>query len=486
MQFSDLLSGIAVRASGGDACVTGVTHFACAVQPGFVFVALVGQRADGHNYIHEAVNRGASGIVSTRQIELPPHIAWAVAEDGRLALAELAAKFFGYPSKRLRVIGVTGTNGKTTTTYLVKNILRQTGRSVGLIGTVQVEVGDRVLPVKFTTPEAPQLQELLRDMADMGASHAVMEVSSHALVMQRVARVDYTTAVFTNLTQDHLDFHCTMENYFRAKARLFTEPTNTMGKTAVINVDDAYGGRLVPLCSGQVLTFGLVHKADIAATAIRQGAGGSTFILRTPWGEQEVSIVTPGAHSIYNALAAAGASLAEGATLGDVARGLSLPGVPGRMEPISEGQQFTVLVDYAHSPDGLENVLRAVKGFAERRIILVFGCGGDRDRGKRPLMGAIAARFADVVVVTSDNPRSEDPLQIIADILDGLPRGNEDSLRVEPERGKAIGLAMALAEKGDVVLIAGKGHETTQVTREGVFHFDDREEARSALRRRLP
>lgn len=466
--------------------MTGITHFSGAVQPGFVFVAIVGQRADGHGFVHEAINRGAAGIVSTRHVALPPHIAWAVVEDGRLALAELAARFFGYPSKRLRVIGVTGTNGKTTTSYLLKNILRQAGRSVGLIGTVQIEVGDRVLPVKFTTPEAPELQGLLRDMADMGASHAVMEVSSHALAMQRVAGVDYSTAVFTNLTQDHLDFHGTMENYFQAKARLFTAPAGITHGTAVINGDDVYGQRLATLISGQVLRFGLAKEAEVTATAIRSSASGSTFVLHTPWGEREVTIVTPGAHSVYNALAAAGASLAEGASLEDVERGLSLPGVPGRMEPINEDQPFAVLVDYAHSPDGLENVLRAVKGFAKGRIILVFGCGGDRDRGKRPLMGAIAARLADLVVVTSDNPRSEDPRAIIADILAGFAKADEHRIKIEPERRKAIALALSLADRGDVVLIAGKGHETTQVTREGVFHFDDREEARNALRGRLP
>ncbi|MBS3984649.1 MAG: UDP-N-acetylmuramoyl-L-alanyl-D-glutamate--2,6-diaminopimelate ligase [Selenomonadales bacterium] len=483
MQFSYLLSGVAVQACGGDAQVTGITHFAGDVKPGSVYVALVGQRADGHDYIPEAINRGASGIVATRQVTLPPHIAWAVVEDGRLALAELAAKFFGYPSRRLRVIGVTGTNGKTTTTYLIKSILRQAGRTVGLIGTVQVEVGERVLPVKFTTPEAPELQALLKHMADMGASHAVMEVSSHALAMRRVASLDYTTAVFTNLTQDHLDFHGTMENYYQAKAKLFTEAQDFAGRTAVVNVDDAYGERLAKVSRGQVLSFGLAQIADIHATAIQSNARGSSFVLHTPWGEREVAIVTPGAHSIYNALAAAGASLVEGASLEDVERGLRLSGVPGRMEPIDEGQQFAVLVDYAHSPDGLENVLRAVKDFVHGKIILVFGCGGDRDRGKRPLMGEIACRYADVVVITSDNPRSEDPLEIIGDILAGISRSEgSDGLKVEPDRRKAIRLAIALADKGDVVLIAGKGHETTQTTRAGVSHFDDREEARSALR----
>jgi UDP-N-acetylmuramoyl-L-alanyl-D-glutamate--2,6-diaminopimelate ligase len=487
MQFSALTSGIAVQTSGIDAHVTGVTHCAGAVKPGFVYVALVGARADGHDFIGEAVTRGAGGIVTSRPVALPPHIAWAVVADGRLALAELAARFFGYPARSLRVIGVTGTNGKTTTTYLIKSILRQAGKSVGLIGTVQAEVGDQVLPVKFTTPEAPELQELLRKMADMGASHAVMEVSSHALTMRRVASVDYSTAVFTNLTQDHLDFHGTMENYFHAKAKLFAEPQARAGKTAVVNVDDTYGERLTKLCRGQVLSFGLVQKADISAAAIRSSARGSAFNLLTPWGEREVTIVTPGRHNIYNALAAAGASLTEGAGLGDVERGLRLAGVPGRLEPIDEGQQFAVLVDYAHTPDGLENVLQAAKSFAQGKIILVFGCGGDRDRGKRPLMGEIACRHADIVIITSDNPRSEDPLDIIADILAGISRSErDDGLKVEPDRRKAIALAIALAEQGDVVLIAGKGHETTQTTRAGVAHFDDREEARIALRGLLP
>lgn len=481
MQWRGLISGIAAKASGGNAQVTGITHFAGAVKPGFVYVALVGQRADGHDFIGEAITRGAIGIITTKHVALPSHIAWAVVEDGRLALAEMAARFFDYPSRRLRVIGVTGTNGKTTTSYLIKSILRQAGKSVGLIGTVQVEVGDRVLPVKFTTPEAPELQGLLSEMADTGASSLVMEVSSHALAMRRVACVDYSTAVFTNLTQDHLDFHGTMENYFQAKAQLFTEPRD-VEMTAVVNIDDVYGERLAKASLGQVLSFGLVHKADISATAIQSCARGSSFILHTPSGEREVTIVTPGRHNIYNALAATGASLAEGASLDDVGRGLSIASVPGRMEPIDEGQRFAVLVDYAHTPDGLENVLRAVKGFALGKIILVFGCGGDRDRGKRPLMGEIACRYADVVVVTSDNPRSEDPEAIIADILTGVSRGEgNDGLVVDPDRRKAIALAITLADKGDVVLIAGKGHETTQTTRAGVAHFDDREEARAAL-----
>jgi len=334
--------------------------------------------------------------------------------------------------------------------------------------------------MKFTTPEAPELQGLLRQMLDSGASHAVMEVSSHALALQRVARVDFSTTVFTNLTQDHLDFHGTMEDYFLAKASLFTGPH---GRTAVINVDDGYGQRLAKTSCGRVLSFGLQNAADLTARAIRTSASGSVFTLHTPWGEREVKIVTPGTHSIYNALAAAGTALTEGATLEEVERGLRLPGVPGRMEPIIEGQQFAVFVDYAHSPDGLENVLRAVRAFAAGRVILVFGCGGDRDRGKRPMMGEIACRHADTVVVTSDNPRSEDPLQIIADVMPGLRNGEgRCRVEVEPDRRVAIAHALALAGNDDVVLIAGKGHETTQMTREGAFHFDDREEARIALR----
>ncbi len=465
--------------------VTGITHFAGDVQPGFVFVALVGERADGHSFIHEAINRGASGIVSTRYVELPHHIAWAVVDDGRLVLAELAAKFFGHPSRKLHVVGVTGTNGKTTTTYLIKNILRHAGRNVGLIGTVQIEVGDEILSRKlttFTTPEAPDLQGVLRDMTDAGVSHVAMEVSSHALALQRVACIDYSTAVFTNLTHEHLDFHGTMENYFQAKAKLFAEPTGIAKGTAVVNVDDVYGQRLVAQNHGQVLRFGLVNKADITASALCAGARGSAFVLHTPWGERDVTVALPGLYNVYNALAAAGAALAEGASLEDVARGLMLPGVPGRMEAIDEGQEFTVLVDYAHSPDGLENVLRAVKGFVKGRIILVFGCGGERDRFKRPLMGAIAERLADVVILTLDNPRSEEPLQIIADISAGFVKGDSERIKVELDRRKAIALAVACADSGDVVLIAGKGHETTHVMREGPIHFDDREEARKALR----
>lgn len=489
MQFSSLVSGLPLLARGGDAQITGITHSSSEVRPGYVFVAIRGAKADGHDFISQALALGAGAVIINRPMELPDHVAYAMVEDSRLALAEVSALLYGQPSRKMRMVGITGTNGKTTTAFLVRSILKEAGFGVGLMGTVQVEVGDTILPVKFTTPEPPQLQSLLRLMVDHALSHAVMEVSSHAIALSRVAKVEYDTAVFTNLTQDHLDLHGTMENYFLTKARLFTGlnmDATKPNKIAIVNIDDAYGRRLVGMSGGRVMTYSIDQQADITATDIRSGADGSVFVLTSPFGSTEVAIATPGRHSIYNALGAAGAALSEGASLEAVVRGLKLPGIPGRMQPVNEGQKFSVFIDYAHTPDGLENVLRAAKGFAGGKVIVVFGCGGDRDRGKRPLMGAIAARLADIAYLTSDNPRSEDPLRIIEDVLPGFYGTNAASrVVVEPDRRSAIAKAIAIAEEGDVVLITGKGHENYQIFREGTVHFDDREEARAALRGRV-
>jgi UDP-N-acetylmuramoyl-L-alanyl-D-glutamate--2,6-diaminopimelate ligase len=469
----------------GEAEITGITHSSRLVEPGFLFVAVPGLKVDGHSFIMQAIERGAGAVAISREVQLPSGFPHVCVEESRQALGVLSSVFYGNPSKRLNMIGITGTNGKTTTAFLTRSILRGAGRKVGLMGTVQVEIGERVLPVIHTTPEAPELQKLLHAMVNQSMTHCVMEVSSHSLALARVEGVQYDTAVFTNLTQDHLDLHGTMEEYFMAKARLFINlRAGCRDKFAVINGDDPYGQRLVQMCGldVRVLTYGFSYQADIEARDVETSIHGSRFFLNTPWGSGPIQITAPGKHNVYNALAAAGAALAQGCTLEDVRQGLLLAGVPGRMEPVQMGQDFGVYVDYAHSPDGLENVLQAVRGFTAGRVIVVFGCGGDRDRTKRPIMGSIAIRLADVAVVTSDNPRSEDPMAIISDVLTGL-QGTEEASRVlvQPDRRTAIREAIAMAKPGDVVLIAGKGHENYQIFREQTIHFDDREEARTAL-----
>ena len=487
MKLSELAARLPALASSGETEITGITCVSKLVKPGYLFVAVVGLRVDGHSFIAEALDRGAGAVAVSRDVELPAHVPWIRVDNDRRSLALLSELFYHSPSRQLRMIGITGTNGKTTTAFLVRSILGQAGKRAGLMGTIHVEIGDERLPAVHTTPEAPELQQTLRLMVDSGLSHAVMEVSSHSLSLHRVDGVEYDTAVFTNLSQDHLDYHGNMENYFLTKASLFLALGEGMkeGKTAIINADDLWGQRLAGLCAGRirVLTYGLTASYDLYAADIESDIRGSSFTLCTPVGRIQLQLPTPGKHSIYNALAAAGAALVEGCNLEDIQLGLLHAGVPGRMEPIQQGQSFGIYVDYAHTPDGLENVLNAVRGFAQGKVIVVFGCGGDRDRTKRPLMGSIAARLADVAILTSDNPRSEDPLRIIDDVLPGFAGADcRERVIIEPDRRVAIGIAVRSAAPGDVVLIAGKGHETYQIFKEETIHFDDREEAQAALK----
>lgn len=485
MQFDSLLQGITAIAREGDAEVVGVTDVLQQVRPGYLFVAIKGKRVDGHDLVAEALSRGAVAIVCSRGVSLPIGIASAQVPDTRVALAHLVSNFYGTPAAKMRMVGVTGTNGKTTNSFLIQSILREAGFKVGLLGTVHVDNGDYVEPATLTTPDAPLLYASLARMVENGVDHAVMEVSSHSLVLGRVEAIEYDTAVFLNLTQDHLDLHGTMEAYFEAKAGLFThlgKVAKKAPKTAVINLDDAYGQRLVGLCDSKVLTYALDQAADFFARDVRGDASGASFCLVTPSGECEVTISTPGRHSIYNALAAAGAAWAEGVELAAIARGLARPTVPGRMERVDAGQPFDVFIDYAHTPDGLDNVLRAARSFTRHRLIVVFGCGGDRDRGKRPLMGEIAARLADLVILTSDNPRREEPTSILQEILSGITETDaRERVLVEVSRAEAIRKAIFMARQGDVVLLAGKGHENYQIFRDETIHFDDREVASLAL-----
>ncbi|MEW5761637.1 MAG: UDP-N-acetylmuramoyl-L-alanyl-D-glutamate--2,6-diaminopimelate ligase [Bacillota bacterium] len=474
MQFGELIGELDVRDTGGDhaAVIKGIAYDSRRVEPGFLFVAIKGFRTDGHLYIGDALARGAAGVILQERVSLPAGIPWVQVTDSRRALALVAARFFGYPSKSLNLTGVTGTNGKTTTTHMLAAIYRRRGR-VGLIGTVYNLVHDRVLPGRHTTPEAVELQGLLREMVDAGVANAVMEVSSHALALSRVEGCRFGAAVFTNLTQDHLDFHPTLEAYFAAKARLFQglPPAGL----AVINCDDSWGRRLGGLATGRVVSYGLETGCDVRAVDVSVRADGVAFGVESAWGNFPVRLRLTGMFNVYNALAAVACSLAQGFSPEEVAAGLAgLQGVPGRFERIDRGQDFTVIVDYAHTPDGLINVLQAARAIAAARLIVVFGCGGDRDRKKRPLMGEAAVRYADLAIITSDNPRTEDPLAIIDDIeagARGVPGGR---YLVEPDRRRAIRAALQIARCGDVVLVAGKGHEDYQIIGEKRLPFDDR------------
>ena len=457
--------------------VTGLAYSSEAVGPGSLFFCVRGFTADGHDFAPDAVQRGAAALVVERPLDLG--VPEVVVPDARAAMGPAAARFHGDPTADLRVVGVTGTNGKTTTAFLVREILEATGASTGLLGTVKQVVGGVEETVVRTTPEAIDLQATFRRMLDAGDSACAMEVSSHALQLGRASGIRFAAKVFTNLTQDHLDFHETMEDYYLAKRRLFDEPG-----PAVVNVDDPYGRRLAEEL-GEVVTFGVDGRQstvdrDFLATDVSFDVAGARFKV----GGVEVRTRLPGLFNVQNALAAIAATAQLGVSLDIAAKALALaPRVPGRFEPVEEGQPFGVLVDYAHTPDSLENVLRAARDLTEGRLHVVFGAGGDRDRGKRPLMGEVAARLADRVIVTSDNPRSEDPEAIVGEILEGSGAGVES----EVDRRRAIARALGSAEAGDVVVIAGKGHEQGQEFEAGRKEpFDDIEVTREALRKLAP
>jgi UDP-N-acetylmuramoyl-L-alanyl-D-glutamate--2,6-diaminopimelate ligase len=453
------------------------------VGEGTLFFCVRGEKSDGHEFAQQAVERGATGVVVERPLDLGA--TEVEVTDARVAMAPLAAAFNGHPTAELAIVGITGTNGKTTTAFLVREILEAAGRRCGLLGTVQRVVGGRVEEVERTTPEAIDLQASFRRMLDAGDQACSMEVSSHALALHRADGIHFDVKVFTNLTQDHLDFHSDMEDYFAAKRALF-EPGSGEG-VPVINVDDPYGSRLAEELrddGAKPLTFSASGvEADLAAAEISFDANGATFRCRAPGGELDVRTPLPGEFNVENALAALSAAHALGLDLGDAAATLaSVQRVPGRFEPIDEGQPFAVLVDYAHTPDSLENVLRAARRITSGRLIAVFGCGGDRDREKRPLMGRAGAELSDLAIVTSDNPRSEDPEAIIEEILAGVD--DRGGVVVEANRRAAISRALADAGAGDTVVIAGKGHEQGQEFEGGrKIPFDDRDVARDELRK---
>jgi UDP-N-acetylmuramoyl-L-alanyl-D-glutamate--2,6-diaminopimelate ligase len=466
----------------GSADVTGLAYDSAQVAPGDLFFCVPGTRSDGHDFAAAAAAAGAAALCVERPVDV--RLPAIRVRDARRAMGRTAAAFYEHPADELLLLGVTGTNGKTTTAFLIDAILRADGRTTGLIGTIETRIGDAVRPGVRTTPESLDLHALFAEMVAAGVDSVAMEVTSHALALHRVEGLRFAAAAFTNLTQDHLDFHDGMEDYFEAKRRLFLRERLERG---AINADEVYGRRLMEVTDVPCVGFGLGASAEVRATEVELGVAGSRFRISTPKGDVAVESTLAGSFNVSNCLAAAATCLQAGIGLEAIERGLSSDvSVPGRFESVDAGQPFSVVVDYAHTPDSLDNVLRAARGLAERgdgRVIAVFGCGGDRDRGKRPLMGAVAARLADTVVVTSDNPRSEDPAAIVDEILEGVVAEKaEGPDAVHVDRREAIEFAVRAARPGDVVVIAGKGHETGQEFRDRTVPFDDRTVAREVLR----
>ncbi len=483
MILAELLREVPVVHEGLDETreITSLAYNSREVKPGTLFFAIRGEKADGHKYIPDALKRGAAAVVSER--EAPPELAarWIQVPAIRRTLADSARVFFHHPEASLRIVGITGTNGKTTTSYLVESILNAAGIVTGTFGTIEYRLGDRVIEATNTTPESLDLISYFAELVQAGGTAAVMEVSSHALAQERVWGFHFAAAVFTNLTQDHLDYHRDFEGYFAAKRRLFEGLGGGPPDWAVINTDDPWGARLLELPYPHRLTYGLNAGAQVTPRRIEPGLKDTEAVIAIPGGE--VKIVSPlvGRANLYNILAAVATGVAMGIAGSKIEEGIArLQAVPGRFERIDEGQPFLVVVDYAHTDDALKNVLKTAREITRNRLIVLFGCGGERDRTKRPRMGEAAGSLADFVVLTSDNPRGEDPLLIMADALVGLQRTGKPYI-AEVDRGIAIHKALEEAREGDVVVLAGKGHETYQVLKEGKIDFDDRVVARRIL-----
>lgn len=488
MRLTELIQGIEGGHSGDqDPDVLDVTSDSREVGPGSLFVAIRGEHCDGHSFLQEALSRGAVGAVVEDHIMQVPPAPLVKVPNTRRALALLASRFFHYPSRRLQVVGITGTNGKTTTSYLCRDILESGGVKAGLVGTTGYFLGEEFLPSTHTTPDAVELQRLLARMVTKGFQGVVMEVSSHALSQERVSGCFFDSVIFTNMTHDHLDFHKDFEDYFQAKLKLFTELMLNSPKRgqAIVNIDDPWGRKIMPIITIDSLTYSVGSPADLQAEKVHIGQEGISFIARTPLGEMPVRSPLMGRYNVSNILAAIGAGIVHRVPPDAILRGIwETKKVPGRFERIDEGQPFLVLVDYAHTEDALSRLLRAVSEVVSGRIITLFGCGGNRDRIKRPKMGQVAVRLSDTVIITSDNPRYEDPMQIIHEIEEGVrEEATGKEYHVILEREEAIEKALSLAKQGDAVVIAGKGHEEYQVIRDRRIPYDDRQVAREALRK---
>lgn len=489
--LKDIISTLYVQQVQGNQNVSiqDITADSRAVKPNSLFIALDGATVDGHNYIDKAVDAGAVAVIVSKPVTVPADVCVITVDDTRQAMMVCVPYFFDYPANRMRMVGVTGTNGKTTTTHMIRHILKAQGFKVGVIGTVHIMIGDTSYPIHNTTPDVVDLQHILHQMVQENVEYCVMEVSSHALALGRVSGVEFDTAVFTNLTQDHLDFHKTFENYLAAKCKLFEQvsaPNQVKdNKGAVINIDDSYGYRVMEKTTAPTITYSTLGKGTLNASDVHMSTKNSQYTVNYKGESYPVSMNTTGLFNVYNTLAAIGACLQEGISMEAIDTALkTFSSVPGRFELIEEGQDFAVVVDYAHTPDGLQNILETAKAIKENRIIIVFGCGGDRDATKRPIMGRIAAEYGDKIYVTSDNPRTEDPVQIVKDVEVGVKEALREgtSYEVIVDRREAINHAIHDAKAGDIVIIAGKGHENYQILKNETIHFDDREEARKALK----
>jgi UDP-N-acetylmuramoyl-L-alanyl-D-glutamate--2,6-diaminopimelate ligase len=468
-----------------DAQIRGISYDSRSVQQGDLFVAIRGEKADGARFAQQAVGKGAAAVASETKIEPDPGIPSFIVPDSRRFLAEISRIFYHDPSSRLNLVGITGTNGKTTTSYLMDSIFSRANIRSCLVGTLGMKIGPKTFHSEHTTPESSDLLRFLDRALAEGCTHGALEVSSHSLALKRVFGTRFTVGVFTNLTRDHLDFHKDMEGYFQAKQLLFSPENENRVASAVINTDDEYGKRLERRANCPVVRFGFGKDAEIHVLDYRSRADGTDLVLETPVGKIEFRLHLIGRPNIYNMMAATGAGLCLGIGLDEIRAGIeALEGVPGRVELVDAGQDFTVVVDYAHSPDALENLLKTVSQLPHEKLITVFGCGGDRDRTKRPIMGEIATKMSDFVFATSDNPRSENPLDILNEIEAGLRRGPAP-YKVIPDRRQAIRTAVWTAAAGDIVVIAGKGHEDYQIIGTAVLPFDDRKLARELIQERM-
>ena len=481
MNFKELISKLRIHRAYGNlnVPVKGIAYDSRRVLKDFVFVAIRGFSTDGHKYIKQALDNGACALVVEKPIQ-NLNVPWVQVDNTRMALAEISAAFYGYPCNEMEIIGITGTNGKTTTAFLMNAVLKNLGYKTGLIGTIYNIIGEEMFESINTTPESLNLQHMLSEMSSKGIRHVTMEVSSHALSLYRTHGISFKAAIFTNLSQDHLDFHSDMNEYASAKAKLFEAAS-----LCVINRDDAWASQMIDASKGDVITYGIYNDADVMAKNIKIDSQGISFDVTGKYGNKNIKMKLTGKFNVYNALAAFSASMACGYEVEKVIDALEkVSTIPGRFELIKKGQPFAVVVDYAHTPDGLLNILLAAKNIVKNRLIAVFGCGGDRDASKRPVMGEIAAKHCDMVVITSDNPRTEKPSDIIEDIVEGVVRVKKQKevwYEVIENRKQAISYAIKNAKPGDVVIIAGKGHETYQIIGNTKHEFDDRKVAYDVL-----
>ncbi len=471
MKFEKIMENINFNLIQGniDIDIKGIQYDSRKIKEGDVFFAVEGYNLDGHKYIQNAINNGAVAVVCQKNIEEHLNCAVIRVEDSRKALAISAANYYENPSRNMKMIGVTGTNGKTTSAFMIKAILEQQGYKVGLIGTIANYIGEKKIHTERTTPESLELHELFKEMVESGVDYCVMEVSSHSLSLDRVYGIEFCESIFTNLTQDHLDFHKTFENYFNAKLKLFK-----LSKSAVINIDDVYGAKVYSLIKSSKLSYGLNKNADIMASDIKMHSRGSEFTLEYKENSFEIELGIPGNYNIYNALGSIAVCLNQGVDIDKIKLALQKIQVPGRCELAYNNHKlgFEIILDYAHTPDALENILKTVREFTKGKLISVFGCGGDRDKTKRAIMGKIGTQLSDFSLITSDNPRTEDPMQIINDVASGIEKHNFEIIE---NRRAAIKRAIEIARCGDIIVIAGKGHEDYQVLKEKTIHFDERE-----------